>query len=72
MDMPQAINMVINKTDLDQEQMAGVMRTIMTGGATPSHRLIADCLALWAANHLLGGLMYGIDQIGFHRLLDSR
>lgn len=34
--MPDAINMVINKTDLDQEQMAGVMRTIMTGGATPA------------------------------------
>jgi anthranilate phosphoribosyltransferase len=36
MDMPDAINMVINKTDLDEEQMAGVMRTIMTGGATPA------------------------------------
>jgi anthranilate phosphoribosyltransferase len=36
MDMPNAINMVINKTDLDEEQMAGVMRTIMTGGATPA------------------------------------
>ncbi|MEJ2316264.1 MAG: anthranilate phosphoribosyltransferase [Gammaproteobacteria bacterium] len=36
MEMPDAINMVINKTDLDQEQMAGVMRTIMTGGATPA------------------------------------
>ena len=36
MEMPDAINMVINNTDLDQEQMAGVMRTIMTGGATPA------------------------------------
>ncbi|MGD8234941.1 MAG: anthranilate phosphoribosyltransferase [Chromatiales bacterium] len=36
MEMQDAINMVINKTDLDQEQMAGVMRTIMTGGATPA------------------------------------
>ena len=36
MEMPDAINMVINQTDLDQEQMAGVMRTIMTGGATPA------------------------------------
>ena len=36
MDMSDAISMVINKTDLDEEQMAGVMRTIMTGGATPA------------------------------------
>lgn len=36
MDMQNAINMVINRSDLDEEEMAGVMRTIMTGGATPA------------------------------------
>jgi anthranilate phosphoribosyltransferase len=36
MDMPQAINMVINKTDLIEDEMTDVMRTIMTGGATPA------------------------------------
>ena len=36
MEMPDAINMVINRSDLDEDEMAGVMRTIMTGGATPA------------------------------------
>lgn len=36
MDMPQAINQVIAHKDLSQDQMTEVMRTIMTGGATPA------------------------------------
>jgi anthranilate phosphoribosyltransferase len=36
MEMPDAINMVLNETDLDEDEMTGVMRTIMTGGATPA------------------------------------
>ena len=36
MDMPEAIRTVIEKQDLTTEQMQSVMRTIMTGGATPA------------------------------------
>jgi anthranilate phosphoribosyltransferase len=36
MDMKQAINQVIGRHDLTGEQMTEVMRTIMTGGATPA------------------------------------
>jgi len=36
MDMPQAINQVLAHKDLSSEQMTEVMRTIMTGGATPA------------------------------------
>ncbi|MES9912506.1 MAG: anthranilate phosphoribosyltransferase [Candidatus Sedimenticola sp. 4PFRAG1] len=36
MEMPQAINQVLAHKDLDSEQMTDVMRTIMTGGATPA------------------------------------
>lgn len=36
MEMPQAINQVINHKDLSGEEMTAVMRTIMTGGATPA------------------------------------
>lgn len=36
MDMPQAINRVIARQDLDSEEMSAVMRTVMTGGATPA------------------------------------
>jgi anthranilate phosphoribosyltransferase len=36
MDMPKAIQMVINESDLIEEEMTEVMRTIMTGGATPA------------------------------------
>ncbi len=36
MDMPLAIKTVIEKCDLDQENMTAVMRTIMSGEATPA------------------------------------
>ncbi|MET0100438.1 MAG: anthranilate phosphoribosyltransferase [Sedimenticola sp.] len=36
MEMPQAINHVLGHHDLSGEQMTEVMRTIMTGGATPA------------------------------------
>ena len=36
MDMPQAINQVIERHDLTTEQMTEIMRVIMTGGATPA------------------------------------
>ncbi len=36
MDMPSAIKTVIEKKDLDQENMTAVMRTIMSGEATPA------------------------------------
>ncbi|MES9932115.1 MAG: anthranilate phosphoribosyltransferase [Candidatus Sedimenticola sp. PURPLELP] len=36
MEMPQAINHVLGQHDLSREQMTDVMRTIMTGGATPA------------------------------------
>jgi anthranilate phosphoribosyltransferase len=36
MNMQQAINHVLSRHDLSSEQMTGVMRTIMTGGATPA------------------------------------
>ncbi len=36
MDMPQAINHLLARHNLSSEQMTGVMRTIMTGGATPA------------------------------------
>ncbi|MEW8015533.1 MAG: anthranilate phosphoribosyltransferase [Candidatus Sedimenticola endophacoides] len=36
MEMPQAINQVLARKDLSSEQMTAVMRTIMTGGATPA------------------------------------
>ena len=36
MDLQQAINHVLGRHDLDQEQMTAVMKTIMTGGATPA------------------------------------
>ena len=36
MDMPQAINQVLAHKDLSSEEMTSVMRTIMTGGATPA------------------------------------
>lgn len=36
MEMPQAINQVLAHQDLSAEQMTSVMRTIMTGGATPA------------------------------------
>jgi anthranilate phosphoribosyltransferase len=34
--MPEAIDRVIRKSDFNEDEMAGVMRTIMTGGATPA------------------------------------
>ena len=36
MDMKQAINQVVARRDLSGEEMTGVMRIIMTGGATPA------------------------------------
>jgi anthranilate phosphoribosyltransferase len=36
MDLKQAINAVVKRQDLSAEQMTEVMRTIMTGGATPA------------------------------------
>jgi anthranilate phosphoribosyltransferase len=36
MDIKQAINHILGRHDLNNEQMTGVMRTIMTGGATPA------------------------------------
>ncbi|WP_428609945.1 anthranilate phosphoribosyltransferase [Sedimenticola sp.] len=36
MEMPQAINQVLAHKDLSAEEMTSVMRTIMTGGATPA------------------------------------
>jgi anthranilate phosphoribosyltransferase len=36
MEMPQAINRVVARQDLSAEEMTAVMRTIMTGGATPA------------------------------------
>lgn len=36
MDLKEAINQVIGRRDLTQEQMTAVMKTIMTGGATPA------------------------------------
>ncbi|WP_275100199.1 anthranilate phosphoribosyltransferase [Sedimenticola hydrogenitrophicus] len=36
MEMPQAINQVLAHKDLSNEEMTSVMRTIMTGGATPA------------------------------------
>ncbi|AKH21236.1 anthranilate phosphoribosyltransferase [Sedimenticola thiotaurini] len=36
MEMPQAINQVLAHKDLSTEEMSSVMRTIMTGGATPA------------------------------------
>jgi anthranilate phosphoribosyltransferase len=36
MDIKRAIARVVERQDLDAEAMAGVMRTIMTGGATPA------------------------------------
>lgn len=36
MEMPQAINQVLAHKDLSTEEMTSVMRTIMTGGATPA------------------------------------
>ncbi len=36
MQMQQAINQVLSQHDLDADEMTGVMRTIMTGGATPA------------------------------------
>ncbi|OGT91891.1 MAG: anthranilate phosphoribosyltransferase [Gammaproteobacteria bacterium RIFOXYA12_FULL_61_12] len=36
MDLKEAINQVIGRQDLSQEQMTAVMKTIMTGGATPA------------------------------------
>jgi anthranilate phosphoribosyltransferase len=36
MDMKQAINQAVQQHDLSSEQMTEVMRTIMTGGATPA------------------------------------
>ena len=36
MEMPQAINQILARQDLSAEQMTRVMRTIMTGGATPA------------------------------------
>ncbi len=36
MEMQQAINKVLARQDLDSGEMTGVMRTIMTGGATPA------------------------------------
>ncbi len=36
MEMPEAINQVLARKDLNAEQMTQVMQTIMTGGATPA------------------------------------
>ncbi len=36
MEMPEAINQVLARKDLNAEQMTHVMQTIMTGGATPA------------------------------------
>ncbi len=36
MDLRQAIDRVVGRRDLRREEMAGVMRTIMTGGASPA------------------------------------
>ena len=36
MEMPQAINQVLDRQDLSTDEMTSVMRTIMTGGATPA------------------------------------
>ncbi|MEJ2424740.1 MAG: anthranilate phosphoribosyltransferase, partial [Candidatus Thiodiazotropha sp.] len=36
MEMSQAINKVLTRQNLSEEEMTSVMRTIMTGGATPA------------------------------------
>lgn len=79
MDMPQAINQVIARKDLSREQMTSVMRTIMTGGATPAQiggflvglRMKGETVAeITAAASVMRELAAGVSISGLDHTVD--
>lgn len=79
MEMSQAINQVVNRKDLSAEEMTGVMRTIMTGGATPAQiggfliglRMKGESVAeIAAAAGVMRELATGVDISGLPHAVD--
>ncbi len=79
MDMKQAIARVINKQDLNSDEMVDVMRAIMTGGATPAQiggfliglRMKGESVAeITAAAQVMRELASGVDISGLEHAVD--
>ncbi|WP_419604298.1 anthranilate phosphoribosyltransferase [Thiolapillus sp.] len=79
MNMKQAINRVIDKQDLSAEEMTAVMRTIMTGGATPAQigcfliglRMKGETVTeITAAASVMRELATGVDISGLDYAVD--
>ncbi len=79
MDLPQAIQRVIEHHDLSSEEMVEVMRTIMTGGATPAQiggfliglRMKGESVAeIAAAATVMRELASGVDIGGLEHTVD--
>lgn len=79
MEMTDAINHVINRHSLDAEQMTAVMRTIMTGGATPAQiggfliglRMKGETVTeIAAAAGVMRELAAGVDISGLEHTVD--
>lgn len=79
MDMPQAINQVLQRQDLSAEQMTEVMRSIMTGGATDAQiggfliglRMKGETVTeITAAASVMRELASGVDIGGLEHAVD--
>ncbi|HIP53658.1 MAG TPA: anthranilate phosphoribosyltransferase [Chromatiales bacterium] len=79
MEMGEAIARVIERRDLDADQMTSVMRTIMTGGATPAQiggflvglRMKGETVAeITAAASVMRELASGVDISGLDHTVD--
>ncbi|WP_457667323.1 anthranilate phosphoribosyltransferase [Thiolapillus sp.] len=79
MDMKQAISRVIEQDDLNAEEMTAVMRTIMTGGATPAQiggfliglRMKGETVTeITAAASVMRELASGVDIAGLDHSVD--
>jgi len=79
MDMQQAIRRVIDRRDLSGKEMADVMRTIMTGGATPAQiggflvglRMKGETVTeIAAAAAVMRDLAHGVDIGGLEHTVD--
>ncbi|HFQ91288.1 MAG TPA: anthranilate phosphoribosyltransferase, partial [Chromatiales bacterium] len=79
MNMKQAIARVIEKQDLSAEEMTAVMRTIMTGGATPAQiggfliglRMKGETVTeITAAASVMRELAAGVDISGLDHAVD--
>lgn len=79
MEMPQAINQVLARKDLTQDEMNTVMQTIMTGGATPAQiggfliglRMKGETVAeIAAAASVMRELASGVEISGLDHTVD--